>query len=695
MKKITFGLLLIGIASCHPFALPDNSDPNTIIDVSQKTMGQLVVPDGFTFISTKSTNVRIEALDNAGNILKDVTFDLFLKDKNEKDSVFLMSATTNTEGVFTTKLELESTAERLIAITNYLGLPPYQTADLGNSSNITLSFGTENTKRDGLVNSIEPGVYGAAPVNNSPVDSPNSPDSPDDVKFTLMGRVTGIGVPTYLLRLGDVVSQDVLSLINASVPEGRPVPTYNPSYIADGTQSNVVLKDSAAVWITFVSEGAGYRNAVGYYSYPTNNPPKKVGDISKLNVIFPNASFVGSGGGLRTGDKVLLGSFSGGTTIGWFLIPDGWVQGEKTVSSANHPVHFSDKSLNTFTNDPYRSHVVLLNDDAHKLLLLAFEDLDRPGGDNDFNDVVFYATVSPYTAVVKTNLIPARVVEVDSDNDGVPDSKDAAPNDPTYAYVQFTPSLKQFGTLAFEDSYPSQGDYDMNDMVVDYQFEQRTNGANKVTQLRAKFVLRAMGASSRNGFGFELPISQDKIASVTGAKRTDNLITVNGNGTESRQQNAVFIPFDNAYDLLHPTDGNFANTEKDKKQIATDTILLIIKFKVPVLPSELGTAPFNPFIFVNRDRSREVHLAGKTPTNLANLSLFGTAEDNSGKGKYYQTKNNLPWSIDLPSSFAYPIERQPINRAYLKFNQWCESKGTSYGDWYKVQPNYQDVSKIY
>lgn len=696
MKKLAFGLMLLSLASCRPFELPDNAaGPDVVVDVTQKTMSQLIIPNGFTFTSTKSTDLRIEARDNAGNILKNVSFDLFLKDKNEQDSVFLMTATTNTEGIFTTKIDLESTAERLIATTNYIGLPSYQSVTLGTSQNVVMSFGTENTKRDGLVNGIAPAVNGAYMTNTSPEGSLNSPELSPEAQFTYIGSFNGDGVPKYLLPKGDVVSQDILNMINASLPEARPVPTYNPNYITNSTQTNIVLKDSAAVWVTFVHEGAGYRNSVGYYSYPTNNPPKKVSDIAQLKVIFPNASYSGSGGGLKTGDKVLLGNFSAGTTVGWFLVPDGWVPSQNSVTDSRHPVRFSDRNLNTFTTDAYRSHVVLLNDPARELLLIGFEDLDRPGGDNDFNDAVFYASVNPFTAVVKTNMATTRVYAVDTDNDGVPDSQDVAPNDPTYSFTQFTPSATQYGTLAFEDSYPSKGDFDMNDMVVDYQVEQRTNAANKVTQLRAKFALRAMGASFRNGFGFELPIASDKVASVTGAKRTDNLITVNANGTESRQTNAVIIPFDNAYDILRPADGGFVNTEKARLKLNNDTITIVINFKEPIAVADLGTAPFNPFIFVNRERSREVHLAGKTPTNLANKALFGTADDDSGNGKYYQTKTNLPWAIQLPTTFAYPVEKEPINKAYLKFNEWSESKGVKFTDWYKVQPNYRDAAKIY
>lgn len=692
MKKIALSLLVMSVISCRPFDIPTNGsvDQTGLVDVKEKTMSQLIIPDGFTFATSKSFNVNIEARDNGGSVLKNVAFNLYVKDKDNQDSVFLMTARTNEQGLFTSKLKLESTAERIIAITNYVGLPPYQTVDVAGSSNVKLSFGTENTVRDGIVQGIEPNSGGGSQTGGS-----GGGLSPDATLFTYMGSMNSTGVPSYLLKKGDVVSQDILNVINASLPEGRPVPSYNPEYISSTTNNNIVLKDSAEVWVTFVHEGAGYRNAVGYYSYPTNNPPKKASDIVKKNIIFPNTSFSGSGGALKTGDKVSLGHFTAGTTIGWFLVPDGWVPSQKAVSDYYHPIRYSDRSLNTFTIDAYRSHTVLLADNARQLLLLGFEDLDRPSGDNDFNDAVFYATASPYSAITTTNLVQTKTYAKDTDGDGIPDEQDAAPNDPTYAFVRYSPSSSQYGTLAFEDSYPSQGDYDLNDLVIDHQFELRLNAANKVTSMRTKFILRAMGAGFRNGFGFELPTSPSNIASVTGSTLKNNIVKLNGNGTEAGQTNAVFIAFDNGYDLMSSPAGGFVNTEKDKPYIKPDTVKMVINFSTPVSVETLGDAPYNPFIFVNRERTREVHLAGYKPTSLANLKLFGTADDDSGNGKYYQTKNNLPWAIQLPTSFAYPIEREPINKAYLKFNEWSESKGTLYTDWYKASPNYRNTVKIY
>jgi LruC domain-containing protein len=68
----------------------------------------------------------------------------------------------------------------------------------------------------------------------------------------------------------------------------------------------------------------------------------------------------------------------------------------------------------------------------------------------------------------------------------------------------FNSTSSYSGTLAFEDLWPSTGDYDFNDLVVDYDFKIKNN-QEFVKSITATFVLKAYGASSHNGFGFTLP----------------------------------------------------------------------------------------------------------------------------------------------------------------------------------------------
>jgi LruC domain-containing protein len=114
--------------------------------------------------------------------------------------------------------------------------------------------------------------------------------------------------------------------------------------------------------------------------------------------------------------------------------------------------------------------------------------------------------------------------------------------------------------------------------------------------------------------------------------------------------------------------------------------------------AQIGTPPYNPFIIVNGNRNREIHLPDNPPTDKVDGSEFGTWSDDSHpeSNRYYKTATNLPWAINISDKFSYVYERQAVNKAYLKFNSWAESSGASYPDWYKVNTSeYRDNSKIY
>ena len=90
-------------------------------------------------------------------------------------------------------------------------------------------------------------------------------------------------------------------------------------------------------------------------------------------------------------------------------------------------------------------------------------------------------------------------------------------------------------------------------------------------------------------------------------------------------------------------------------------------------------------------------MANYAPTDLADRSYFGTSFDNSqsGIGKYYKTKDNLPWAIDFPNRFEYPIEKAKIDISHLKFINWVLSNGVDYKNWYKNESGYRNSSNIY
>ena len=274
--------------------------------------------------------------------------------------------------------------------------------------------------------------------------------------------------------------------------------------------------------------------------------------------------------------------------------------------------------------------------------------------------------------------------QIDTDNDLVPDSVDDYPTDANKAYNNYYPFKNQYATLAFEDLWPYLGDYDLNDVVINYQYNIVTNATNNVVQIIGNYTLQATGGSYQNGFGIEFPINRNQVTDMAGAV------------LETNQTKAVAILFSNMRQEMKSY-----NTVLG--QAFSDTVNYTLNMFVSNGPliSQFGLSAYNPFIWNNTPsfgRGFEVHLPNYSPTNLANTNLFGTGQDNSNlnANKFYISKTNeMPWALNIPVKFEYPFEKNIIYSAYLKFIPWVQSGGSLYTDWYLNNNGYRDVSKIY
>ncbi len=257
-------------------------------------------------------------------------------------------------------------------------------------------------------------------------------------------------------------------------------------------------------------------------------------------------------------------------------------------------------------------------------------------------------------------------VVTDTDGDGVPDATDAYPNDNTKAYNNYYPSSTGSATVAFEDQWPSKGDYDMNDLVMGYQYKVVTNAANVVVQVTGNYSLYATGGEFGNGFAVEFPVATSKVSGVTGG------YLVNG------QTNATIELFSNMRDHMAQW-----NTRPGVATSPAKAFTIVFNVSSGPTISTFGLNCYNPFIWHNA--GKEVHLPGKRPTSLADASLFGTSDDNTnvGANRYYVTSTGLPYALDVPiMPFRYPVEDTDITMAYLHFADWAQSSGSSFTDWY-------------
>jgi LruC domain-containing protein len=200
---------------------------------------------------------------------------------------------------------------------------------------------------------------------------------------------------------------------------------------------------------------------------------------------------------------------------------------------------------------------------------------------------------------------------------------------------------------------------------------------NKVTQVDYKYTVQSIGGSFTNGFGIELEgVLPSAISSVTGANLTESIITNNANGTEQGQPNAVIMFFDNSHINV-----GLSNT-------------ISIVFANPITTADLGTAPFNPFLIVNKNRLKEIHLPTKPTTYYPTTSSMDegpTVKDSDGD---FKTPEGLPWAINVTGAYKAPKEKVIITEAYNFFADWATSGGTSNSGWYQNTPGNRNIDKL-
>ena len=293
----------------------------------------------------------------------------------------------------------------------------------------------------------------------------------------------------------------------------------------------------------------------------------------------------------------------------------------------------------------------------------------------------------------------------DADNDGVVDLLDDFPGNPELAFSYSYPQPHSVGdgpltvpfwaTYCFEDLWPSMGDFDMNDLVINYNYVIYTDANHFVKKIDAHFKVKAAGAWSgyRHGFGISLVgLPPDQVESVTGSEiSAGTYITLHGKGVEKDQfgsmlNPSVIIPFDNFDNVINNPAPNFFNTLPSLACGTSDQVDMVITLNSSATVTDTDIIPgnFNPFLIRDKNRTYEIHKVDNPPTSWANTGLFGKADDasNPSMDKWYRTNTNLPWALDLPIDFDYPSEYINIIDAYPQFQDWAQSEGTINQSWY-------------
>ena len=682
------GFLIIGMvaASCKKEGI---NDPNVIT-----TPGGKISADGFNFSTTKNVDINIRLLSNNDQPLRGVIVSLF-KSGNTNADQSIFKAASDADGYIKGSINIPSYVDTLVVNPNYIGLINNAKAVISSSNSINAIIGGVNVHSGDVVIDAPKFQYTGKSFQNSIFATtfvyPNGTTSYAD------NAITSTGLPKYLTSTSDVIDANFLSAINSILKTD--VSISNPSIVNNDATSILNITKQSDVSITYVSSSASFYNTLGYYTYNTaDGAPTKAADISKITYVFPNCKYTETKKefGIKAGNKVNLGSFPAGTTIAFVILQNAW-----TTSGINAAAtkFYSNSALNPETNVAIKRHNVLLHDVLRDIYVVGFEDQLRTSTDNDFNDVVFYATAGTKGAISDVQVANLPKAD-DTDGDGVLDIYDQFKTDPARAYISYFPTQSTWGTLAFEDNWPATGDYDLNDLVVNYRYTYISNANNDVVDIKGDYAVAGAGASFKNGFGVQFPFSANLVSNVTGQRLIGNYITKAANGVEAGQTKAVIIPFDNHEALIKNPLG-FINTDKSLNKTLGDTAHIYITLTSPQTTATIGLAPFNPFLISDQRRGYEIHLPGTLPTDKADTKLFGTLADKSNPlnpSSYYKTQLNWPWAMSFTETFLYPTETQSIDKAYPHFLDWAGSTATTkpYLDWYSnTTTGYRNTEYIY
>ena len=432
------------------------------------------------------------------------------------------------------------------------------------------------------------------------------------------------------------------------------------------TQADLyVEEDETAVVLTALRGWTCWNSSLGYYYYRYDQAPASLKDV-KVYAVFPNTQMTWNNGslqaspqGIKEGTAVQLKyiddpeypkgkNYTKAYYIGFILACNAWntyFTGFNSYTLTEGFYASSTKGFSTKVNSGIDVRTAMFKD-KNSNIAIAFEDFMD---DQNFTDVVFSLKANPEI----TNVPP-----VDED---------------------LNTTIEKTGVYAFEDEWPKAGDYDMNDVLVQYTYQKVFNIFNEI--LSESFTFKTLYNKSTvftNGLGFILS-NEGNAQSTEYFIRKENekdFTVASGADKFTRESNAIILT-DNVKtnpNAEYKVTFKYGDTNSNKKQ---ETSIDAFIYR----PSKEG----------NR---LEVHCPMKKPTSKVDTSLFGQYEDCSkpNEGIYYVSnqENIYPFAFYLSNANANDIaelknfdknEKKSISEIYPKFIDWAKYGPNA--DWYQ------------
>lgn len=468
----------------------------------------------------------------------------------------------------------------------------------------------------------------------------------------------------------EAVAQEVVDEMHLILPERQ---VLHPGYVLDVDRNLGVTADNAGgtLHVTFLTEGAAYRNAFGWFVFdPDDVVEGQAADPSIVRAegtLWANASFADAGGDgtcLQTGhtlDLVLDPAWVG-QKVGFWLQADGFVCPDCATWATLDELQLG-------LDAPPAHAVVVRSTYDPAALFLGFEDLYRsaPATDHDFNDLVVRLTSEPPSIVeafATDNDLP--VLDGDADGDGVADAVDDFPDDPGRAIDNRYPAGDEVFTVAFEDLFPDVGDADYNDFVGMGQLHEVLDPQGRVVRLSGHLQIVTRGAGKDAAFHLRIDGVPPGSWSVA---RTDWLGAPSGAEAGMHPGGALDLTlFPDTRDALPPF-----NTTEGVVPERGSTVDWAFVPDAPFEPLGLALPPYDPYLRLTVS-GYDLHRVGHAPLPDS-INPPGT--------EGFLDPAGYPWVLVLPERWEPPAERVSIESAYDDFDTWRSSGGVVAAGWYR------------
>ena len=250
----------------------------------------------------------------------------------------------------------------------------------------------------------------------------------------------------------------------------------------------------------------------------------------------------------------------------------------------------------------------------------------------------------------------------------------------------------KWGTLFFEDLWPSRGDYDFNDMAASYKIQLYLTGRKKIEAIMVSVRLNALGGSLPYKLCLQIDnLHKNEISEVvdyvTGQETGDETGTYKYE-SDATGDKALFS-FDWNVKKGGVT-GAYYNTEKEHSLSMGDIDKNIVAFVIYLEEEmDLDNFPNSVFnFFIRNTDNTEIHLLGYEPTASFKTGYDKVVENNASSlssTEYYRTSDGFVWGLKIPANVYHAAEKVDFLKAYPDFKEWVTSGGEKNQDWYKTR----------